>query len=416
MPSSHVPLQNHKAAEQNDPLNEPGILLQILDYVGLGSWLFTALVNSEWKQLYERVVSHEAEGVNEDGTLKKVKCNLKTTLASAAFFSTARARFAHEYGLNLAGGKHALQCIAGRSGSTNVLTLLRELGLPFTASVACGAADARSMSKLIWLQFVQNCPLTTDVADYASTRGDIAMLQYLKHHGVHFSVDTSYNAAASADIETLQYLLSEDCPWDEEVTAAAASQGHLTALQWLIEHGCPCDKDAIVAYAAMSGSYEVVQYLRSIGAAFTSDALRGAAWKGHLELCKQLYAEQCPLAAAACSAAAEQGHLHVLQWLLDNDCPVNSYDISVNAAYGGSISSVNYLVEQGVVELSARWLTDMLNAAGAQEHLAAAQWCRQKGAVWPTVLMYDKVSWTAATLAWARAEGCTARTTEYETE
>jgi hypothetical protein len=54
----------------------------------------------------------------------------------------------------------------------------------------------------------------------------------------------------------------------------------------------------------------------------------------------------------------------------------------------------------------------MLNIAGAYQQLAAAQWCRQRGAAWPEVLQwYDKEQddqvWTGATLEWARAEGCT---------
>jgi hypothetical protein len=378
--------------------------------------LFISLVDSDWKQLYEQVAAHEAAGVNEDGTHKKIKCTAHTTLASAAFSSAARARLAQEHGLNLSGGKHALQFIAGRSSSTEVLTLLRELGLPFTASVACGSADAGLMNQLIWLQFEQHCPLTTDVADYAATKGDISMLQYLRQHGVAFSVDTTYNAAAEAHMDALQYLLSEGCPWDCEVTEVAAAQGHLKVLQWLLMHDCPCDMYRIMAYAAMSGSYEIVQFVRSIGAAINSDALRGAAWNGHLALCKQLCADQCPLDSSFFSSAAERGHVHVLHWLHENECPVDQYEASTAAACGGSVAVLEYLSEHRLIELSAHRLTDMLNAAGANQQLAAAQWCKQRGAAWPDRLMYDGVSWTGAALAWARAQGCTARTTEYATE
>jgi hypothetical protein len=53
----------------------------------------------------------------------------------------------------------------------------------------------------------------------------------------------------------------------------------------------------------------------------------------------------------------------------------------------------------------------MLNAAGAYSRLEAAQWLRQQGAEWPTVLQYHDhpvvITWHGRTLDWARSEGCT---------
>jgi hypothetical protein len=55
-------------------------------------------------------------------------------------------------------------------------------------------------------------------------------------------------------------------------------------------------------------------------------------------------------------------------------------------------------------------LQEMLNAAGASEHLEAAQWLRQQGANWPTVLQHETFEWSGPCLAWARQQGCTATT------
>jgi hypothetical protein len=57
-------------------------------------------------------------------------------------------------------------------------------------------------------------------------------------------------------------------------------------------------------------------------------------------------------------------------------------------------------------------LADALNVAGSLDMLAVAKWLRQHGAEWPAVLrspLYDD-PWRGETLAWARAEGCTALT------
>jgi hypothetical protein len=67
-------------------------------------------------------------------------------------------------------------------------------------------------------------------------------------------------------------------------------------------------------------------------------------------------------------------------------------------------------------DTSAEVLSSMLNAAGANDHLATAQWLRQQGAEWPSALLFtsvcgwDWVEWSGETLAWARAEGCTSPT------
>jgi hypothetical protein len=58
----------------------------------------------------------------------------------------------------------------------------------------------------------------------------------------------------------------------------------------------------------------------------------------------------------------------------------------------------------------------MLNAAASHHHLAAAQWLRQQGAEWPTVLRFDMQSWDTDVLQWARDEGCTSPTTDTTTD
>eukprot|EP00953_Heterococcus_sp_UTEX-ZZ885_P028555 15222-Heterococcus_DN1.PRE.1 len=109
--------QKRVALEKSNPLQEPGILHRILDYLGLGHYLFIALVSREWKQLYSTLSPYKVDSLDEDRFFEEVKCKIHTTLASAAFGSASRAKLAHRFGLKLAGTSFALQYTAGRAGN-----------------------------------------------------------------------------------------------------------------------------------------------------------------------------------------------------------------------------------------------------------------------------------------------------------
>jgi hypothetical protein len=88
---------------------------------------------------------------------------------------------------------------------------------------------------------------------------------------------------------------------------------------------------------------------------------------------------------------------------------------------GGSVDVLAYLCFELEPDEMDDMLDMMLNAAGAKGHLKAAKWLRQQGAEWPPVLRFvtqyanggeDAFEWQHNTLEWARAEGCTAPTTE----
>jgi hypothetical protein len=55
-------------------------------------------------------------------------------------------------------------------------------------------------------------------------------------------------------------------------------------------------------------------------------------------------------------------------------------------------------------------LNDLLNMAGARDHLDVVKWLRSKGAEWPAALKYDGYEWLGTILTWARAEGCVSPT------
>jgi hypothetical protein len=109
---------------------------------------------------------------------------------------------------------------------------------------------------------------------------------------------------------------------------------------------------------------------------------------GHVSMCDYLFNKQLPLPAhneLACNTAAERGHTEALRWLHEHSCPWIATDVLATAARAGSVAMLSYLQAEGLLD-SVSTLTQLLQRAGANSRLAAAQWLR---------------------LAWARAEGCT---------
>jgi hypothetical protein len=72
-------------------------------------------------------------------------------------------------------------------------------------------------------------------------------------------------------------------------------------------------------------------------------------------------------------------------------------------AESSAVAVLQLLLEQGVLVNVAR-LTSALNYAGSQNKP------KEEGAQWPAVLCCSGVRWSGESLAWARAEGCTAPT------
>jgi hypothetical protein len=162
--------------------------------------------------------------------------------------------------------------------------------------------------------------------------------------------------------------------------------------------------------AASSGSIEMMLYARQqLGCELNAVVMEAAATKGHLSMCKFLRAEGCAWDTAAPKWAAYCGHLDTLCWLLEQGCPWDATEVCNEAAEGGRLEVMRHLVTELAVA-TPEILQEMLNAAGAFERLAAAQWLRQQGAEWPDV---QGVEWSGPCLAWARQQGCTAPTDEH---
>jgi hypothetical protein len=205
----------------------------------------------------------------------------------------------------------------------------------------------------------------------------------------------------------LQFLHTQDCPWDRSVRDAAAAAGAYEVLRWLREQGCDWNEFGILSQAASSGNVEMTAWVKQQpGVECDDEVMFTAAVEGHTAMCEFLHAEQCPWDGTVCDGAARHGHVDTLRWLQDNGCPWTAHKVCAAAAAGGCVDVMLHLQQQGIAS-THELLTYMMNVAGSYHELAAAQWLRQQGAEWPTLLSRNGRVWSGEVLAWARAEGCT---------
>jgi Ankyrin repeats (3 copies) len=153
-----------------------------------------------------------------------------------------------------------------------------------------------------------------------------------------------------------------------------------------------------VRSAAYSGNVEAVEWLQQQpDIVFDTAVMAVAATAGHTAMCEYLHRTGCEWDAKVCYWAAGSGHVDTLRWLRENGCPWDATAVFHNAARNSQTGILDLIIEQGEL-LSAELLTDALNAAGARGRLQIAQWLRQHGAEWPTVLQAGRMRWTGESL------------------
>jgi hypothetical protein len=395
-------------AEYNsNPLSEAGVLQRVLDYVGPGHWLPVAFVSKAWHKSYQRVSNCLITWRTVNYHLIDIKCAPRMTLLSAALGSSSLLQLACELGLQLDSERPQFALAVGAFCDTAVLSTAHELGVPYNTWVARGVALSGCLEKLNWLAaIVDDLSAYADICDAAAASGNIAMLTHLKENGAAFTETTMVAAAGTGRTHVIEYLHAEGCAWNEHACATAAIEGELEALHCLIELGCQWDAECITNMAVGTCYMPLLRFLRAHGIVFTKDNMVHSVATGHTAVCDYLLAEQCPLDSAAyCFAAATEGQVSTLQWLLEHGCPYTEYSLWTVAAEHGRTSVLEFLQLQGInapdyaLRIALLW-------AGANHHLATAQWLRAYGVEWPGVLSTEGANgelkqWEGAILEWA---------------
>jgi hypothetical protein len=114
----------------------------------------------------------------------------------------------------------------------------------------------------------------------------------------------------------------------------------------MISAGCPFDAADICEGAAKNGSIEMVVYARQLGCELNARAMHAVAERGRLSMCQYLHSEGCAWDISAPNGAAYHAHLDTLRWLLGQGCPCEAAEVCNEAAEGGRIEVMQYLVTE----------------------------------------------------------------------
>jgi hypothetical protein len=143
------------AADQTNPLQDPGLLQHILDYVGAGQCLFVS-VSHAWKLSYQRVEGYQLLTSAEDGSNRDVWVTPRMTLLSHVVASAALVRLSHACGARLRGRLAGIY--AGKYGDMQAIEAACELGMIVNDDMLRGAALSGCLPKLQKLYYERKVP------------------------------------------------------------------------------------------------------------------------------------------------------------------------------------------------------------------------------------------------------------------
>ena len=163
-----------------------------------------------------------------------------------------------------------------------------------------------------------------DLLNYAAFQGSVEILRWLmEEKGWETNWETCEWGGMSGSIEVLEYLKERGYEFNVMACAGAARGGHLKALQYLRGMDPPCSWDVnTCAYAAWGGQLEVLQWLRAQDPPCPWGWLT-CAWAakgGQLDVLKWVRSQDppCPWSRHECRAWVH-GHDHIVQWIDQQD-------------------------------------------------------------------------------------------------
>jgi hypothetical protein len=174
-----------------NPLNDAGILKQVLGFVGPGHWLFVAEVSKLWQQIYKAIAAAylpkaQAFDCLPNGS-KVFSCRPHMTLAQAVFASASRLKWAHDAGLSIVPDTldemQNMGYLAGLLADQTTLAaaLYSNMGITSESdSVVLGVAASGCTAKMEWLCSQRLQPLPWYIMSYGASSGSLDMLRLLR--------------------------------------------------------------------------------------------------------------------------------------------------------------------------------------------------------------------------------------------
>lgn len=194
----------------------------------------------------------------------------------------------------------------------------------------------------------------------AAKNGYLDLIKYFRNLDcTDWDVDTVLNAAAYDHLDILKYAIENGCNYSTKIypNAACSSMcnmhsyaalyGHLDILIWCKQFDpelFDSKQMHIINNAANGGHLHVLQWLKNEGYIWNSQTFCNAARGGHLHILKMLKDDNCPYDSWTFAFAAERGDIKILEWLKEINCPMPE-NILRYASQAGRLDALKWLIE-----------------------------------------------------------------------
>jgi F-box domain len=266
----------------NCVLENRGLLLHILEYVGFGSWLLAAGVSRGWSSI-DASISF-APSTHENWSRNYLGLEPVTGFEGywgGTMASLACLQWAVDCGLSLHDG--GINKMAGRHAAVPVLLFAHQHGMQWSADVTAGALQSNCIHKLEWLQEQQRFQLPACRINPLIAQLTPSTLTWSRAHAVDLKLEEyalHVGCAKHLSLEVLQYLRSEGCELASTYYKFAALRADRAVITWLHEQGFSCEVLHLCHFAASNGSVEQLQWLVERGMQLEPSALACALREG----------------------------------------------------------------------------------------------------------------------------------------
>ena len=258
-----------------------------------------------------------------------------------------------------------------------------------TFLLACEFGFLEFVEKYI-LKLRDNYYLIVEASTRAIVNGHLEVLKCIYNSGAIILTcdgEVFLKACANGHILIVEYLMtffpSKFKLYYNKALKLSALNGHLSLSKYLISIGADvrCSEDEVISNACLNGNMEAIEYFISLGADITTpNTFFNAAKGGHLTLVKYLVSLGLKNDYAT-FYASEFGHFEVLKYLVEevgSDIQIGNSCGVRYAARNGHLHIVKYLYERGA---NIRSENDMaLQKATENGHYEVVQYLCEKGA------------------------------------
>lgn len=264
----------------------------------------------------------------------------------------------------------------------------------------CSKSVALGRTDLLSVCTTHNAPWTNAMV-HAAESNDISVVKFMRLLGCPLTSDVFEMFSFKGNIEAMTYLMRSGCPYGRSMEFAAKSN-NLTTLRWLRDNGAALDA-ASFSVACLSGNLGVIMWFERNEGMWDERAMEFAARSGNLEAVKLLEEIGFQMTAAATQAAAGLESMEILVWLINNGCPWGK-SVCAQATKDGRLNNLIWAREQG-----AEWGPEVCGIAAKEGHFEILKWAVENGCSW------DSTTFRGAAegghldiITWAMERGCPA--------